>query len=78
MKITVPTNRFITRDVLVDNVQFISPKGLDHLPCSGGDCEHTIGGERPIAIVWAENRGWRLCKKCSTHLQDEITHPTLI
>ena len=66
--ISIPTNKFVTRDIVVENVEFISPVGLNHLPCSGGDHEHAIGSERPIAIVWAEGRGWRLCRRCSAHL----------
>lgn len=77
MKISVPTDRFVTKEIDVESVQFLSPSdGLSHLPCNGGDKKHAIGTDRPIAIVWACGRGWRLCRKCSEHLaQDEQDKP---
>jgi len=71
-EITIPTKTFITEKIKVNYVHFISPVGLNELPCGGGDHIHNIGDKRPIAVVMSENGGMRLCYECSKHLKETV------
>ena len=57
------------RDVEAETIKFLSvdiKPSMNKLKCSA--CLKKVGEERPIAVVWAEGRGWRLCNQCSRHL----------
>jgi len=59
------------RNVVVDSVKFLSvdPKRFSASVCTA--CHRPIGGKLPIAVVFAEGRGWRLCYECSKGLMEE-------
>lgn len=51
----------------VENVRIISPsQSLDKIKCTA--CKNRIGDKRPIVLVWAEDRPWRLCNSCGSEI----------
>jgi hypothetical protein len=58
----------VEREVEITSLKFISPsQSLSRLKCSA--CKKSIGHNRPIALIWANNSGWRVCNKCISHLE---------
>jgi hypothetical protein len=66
------------KEVEVETVRFLNARSTDDkfnsLKCSA--CLRSIGKERPIAIAYASERSYRLCRRCSCHLQDDPAQKT--